>query len=104
MVKSIVLDQPYQGKNEIATDGVFVEIGGVPNTAFFKELGLKTTDEGNIEVDPFQQTNIPGVFAAGDITNGSGGLRQIVTACSEGAVAATSAYKFIKEGKVEHEN
>jgi len=56
-------------------------------------------DEANcIKINSDGSTNVAGVYAAGDITNGSNGLRQIVTAVSEGAIAATSVYKYLKEG------
>mgnify|MGYP003884957071 CR=1 FL=1 len=44
-----------------------------------------------------RSTNIPGVFAAGDITTGSNGFRQIITAVAEGAIAARSVFRYIRE-------
>ena len=76
----------------IKLDGLFVEIGSVPLTVLAGELGVKLEGE-LIKVGGRQETNIDGVFAAGDSTTGSSGFRQIVTACSEGAVAAYSIYK-----------
>jgi thioredoxin reductase (NADPH) len=46
-------------------------------------------------VDKFMKTSVPGVVAAGDVTNGSGDLKQTITAASQGAVAATSAYEYV---------
>jgi len=71
-------------------DGVFVSIGEKPNSVLAKSIGVKTDEKGYITVDRNQRTNLPKIYAAGDIT---GGLRQIVTACAEGAVAANSAYE-----------
>jgi len=51
---------------------------------------------GFINVGKDQKTNIEGVFAAGDITNATGNFKQIITACSQGAVSANSAYNYIK--------
>ncbi|MDP3446792.1 MAG: FAD-dependent oxidoreductase, partial [Eubacteriales bacterium] len=48
---------------------------------------------GSILTDEFMKTNIPGVYAAGDIRNTP--LRQVITACADGAIAATSALEFI---------
>ena len=79
------------GVKEIKTDGLFIEVGAVPVTVLVSELGV-VLDNGLIKVDERQETNIEGVFAAGDITTGSSGFRQIVTAVSEGAVAAYSIY------------
>ena len=74
-------------------DGIFVEIGSIPDEKFLKQLGLKT-EKRYIKVNKKQETNIKGIFAAGDITNNP--LKQIITACGEGAVATTSAYEEIK--------
>lgn len=78
-------------------DGVFIEIGSIPETKLLDDLKIKKDDKGYIITDKNQKTNINGIYASGDITNNS--LKQIITACGEGAVAAYSAYKDIKEGK-----
>jgi thioredoxin reductase (NADPH) len=72
-------------KSKLHIDGVFVSIGEEPQNILAKELGVKLDERGFIIVDKQQRTNIKGVYAAGDIT---GGLRQVVTACAEGAIAA----------------
>ncbi len=69
-------------------DGVFVSIGESPQNDLAKQLKIKLDDQGYIIVDKQQKTNVRGVYAAGDIT---GGLRQVVTACAEGAIAALSS-------------
>ncbi len=75
-------------------DGVFVLIGHDPNTKLLN--GQITLDEsGYIVTDEDMRTNIPGVFAAGDVRRKL--LRQIVTACADGAIAATAAEKYIEE-------
>jgi len=78
-------------------DGVFIEIGSVPAVALPKELGVKLDDNGYIVVDGAMRTNAEGVYAAGDITTGSNMWRQVVTACAEGGLAASSAYIDIKK-------
>lgn len=85
-------------KKEIAIDcdAVFVAIGMRPATDLVAELGVERDTIGYIKVDKEQRTNVPGIFAAGDCCNNP--LKQVVTACSDGAVAAFSAYKFLKEG------
>lgn len=85
MVKSVVLNDG----SELEVQGVFVEIGSDPNTKLAEELGV-TLERGYIVVDKFQKTNIPGVFAVGDVTNSP--LKQVVTAAASGAIAAKSAY------------
>jgi len=81
-------------KKDLKVDGVFIEIGSIPDKKFSKQLGLKT-EKGYLMVNKKQETNIKGVFAAGDITNNP--LKQVVTACGEGAIAATTAYEEIKK-------
>ncbi len=75
-------------KSKLHIDGVFVSIGEEPQNVLAKELGVKLDERGFVIVDKQQRTNVKGVYAAGDIT---GGLRQVVTACAEGAIAALSS-------------
>lgn len=84
-------------KKEMKIDGLFVEIGGISNVKLAKLLGIEL-DGSFIRVNKEQRTNVDGVFAAGDVTNNP--LKQIVTACGEGAIAAFECYKdFVKERK-----
>jgi thioredoxin reductase (NADPH) len=78
---------------KLDVEGLFVEIGSTPSTVLAKELGVKLDSEGYIEVDAGMRTNVDGVYAAGDVTTGSNKFRQIVTAASEGAIAAASAFE-----------
>jgi len=80
-------------KRGLNMDGLFVEIGNIPDDRLAKQLNLKL-DGDYIEVNKKQETNIKGVFAAGDITNNP--LKQIITSCAEGAIAADSAYQELK--------
>ncbi len=95
----IKLDRPYQGKQELAVDGLFVEIGSEPDITLAKQLKLSLDEYNYIKVQPDQATNIKGVWAAGDVTNASNNLRQIVTACAEGAIAAESIFKYLTSQK-----
>ncbi len=96
MMHSIALDREFNHSRKLALDGLFIEIGSVPSTALTKKLGIKLDEEGYIIVDSSQKTNINGIYAAGDITSGSNKFRQIITAASEGAIAAHSVYGFLK--------
>ncbi len=71
-------------------DGVFIAIGYEPVNGLAKQIGLKLTEEGYIVVDERQRTSMPGVYAVGDVT---GGIKQIVTAVSQGSVAAITAFE-----------
>ncbi len=81
-------------KKNLKVDGVFVEIGSSPNVLLAEMLGVNI-DGGQIVVNKKQGTNVAGVFAAGDVTNNF--LKQVVTACGEGAIAADSAYRELIE-------
>jgi len=79
----------------IEAEGVFVEVGREPDRAFAEMMGLRTDEEGYILVNERMETSKPGVFAAGDCTSMWKGLRQIITAAAQGAVAAASAYEYL---------
>lgn len=79
----------------INVNGIFIEIGHVVRRDLIEKLGLKTNEKGEIIVDKHCQTNIPGIFAAGDCTDIP--EKQIVIAAGMGAIAALSAYKYIKD-------
>lgn len=96
-VKSIEIDREYQGSKKIKIDGLFIEVGAIPAVGITKKLGVKTGKGDSIIIDQGGATNIKGIYAAGDITNGSDNLHQIVTAVSEGAIAATSIYGDLKK-------
>lgn len=98
-VENIILDKEYAGKKELALDGVFIEIGNVPMAGLVKELGVELNENGAIKVGKSNETSLRGFFAAGDVTDGSGGFRQIITASAEGAVAARGTFEFLKENK-----
>ncbi len=76
----------------VEADGIFVEVGSVPNSAFAAGL-LAMNEAQEVEVDCFCQTSRPGIFAAGDVT--SVPYKQIIVACGEGAKAALSAASYL---------
>jgi len=80
---------------ELKADGLFVEIGAVPEVALAEKIGVKLDERGYIAVNNMMETNIPGVFAAGDTTNFFGHFKQDITAAAMGAVAATSAFQHL---------
>jgi thioredoxin reductase (NADPH) len=74
--------------SKLPIDGVFVSIGEEPQNVIAKQLGCKIDEKGYVIVGKQQRTSVEGVYAAGDIT---GGLRQVITACAEGAIAALAS-------------
>jgi len=96
MMSSVTLDREFNNSKELNLNGLFIEIGSIPSTVLTKKLGIKLDEEGYIIVDSSQKTNVNGFYAAGDITSGSNKFRQIITAASEGAIAAHSVYEFLK--------
>jgi thioredoxin reductase (NADPH) len=95
-VRSVILESTKTGEiRELQVDGVFVQVGEEPNTKLAKEAGIAVDKDGYIVVDARQETNIPSVFAAGDVT--SGPVKQVATAVGQAAVAATEAFCHIKQ-------
>ncbi|MCZ7385568.1 MAG: FAD-dependent oxidoreductase, partial [Candidatus Methanoperedens sp.] len=96
-VTGVKLDQGYQGNQKLQTDGIFIAIGGVPGTSLIQSLGVKLDDSGHVVVNDEMETNIAGLFCAGDMTDKSKILKQAITAMAQGAISAASVYKFIKK-------
>ncbi len=95
-VSGVHLDKPFEGSDILDVDGVFIEVGADPATQLPKELGCDVDDKGYMKVDTAMRTAVPGVFGAGDITNGSNHFAQFTTAAGEGATAANSAFQYLQ--------
>lgn len=85
-------------KFNLKLDGLFSEIGTDPDVLLSDQLGLEV-DKGYIVVDKEQKTSVEGVWAAGDITTNSSFFRQVITACSEGAVASYGIFSYLQKIK-----
>lgn len=82
------------GQEEIIkSNGIFIEIGSTPSSNLAKELGIQCNDEGYIKVNNKMQTNFPGVYAAGDITDEP--LKQLITSSAQGATAAYAIHEYL---------
>lgn len=93
-VESILLYNTVTGEqNDLPIEGVFIAVGEIPANKLAMDLGVELDKNGYIITDKAQRTNVPGVYAAGDIT---GGFNQWVVACSEGAVAALSLFRDLE--------
>lgn len=98
-VKSIVLDKSYKGSKELKLDGIFVAIGHIVLSDLAKLLKVKLNKAGEVIINhKTSETNIPGIYAAGDVADKP--FKQLITGVAEGCTAAYSAYEFInKKGK-----
>jgi thioredoxin reductase (NADPH) len=95
IVTSVTLKDVKTGETqELAVDGVFVQVGESPNSQLAQAAGVETEEGGCIKIDINQRTSIPGVYAAGDVTNHP--VRQIGTAVGQGITAALEAYSYIR--------
>lgn len=95
-LERVKLSKPFNDSEYLEVDGLFVEIGSEPNVDLPTKLGVQLDEKGYIKVQKDQSTNIEGVWATGDCTDGSNGLRQVITAASQGAISANAIYQYIK--------
>ena len=77
--------------------GLFIEAGSDPSVDLPENLGVELDEQGYIKINTDSSTNVAGVWAAGDITNGSDKFRQVITAAAEGAIAARSISNYLKK-------
>lgn len=95
LVRKVLLYNNKSEENvELEVDGVFVQVGEVPNSEFAREAGIAVNEAGYIVVDVRQRTNKESIYAAGDVTDRP--VKQIGTAVGEGIIAATDAYGYIR--------
>ena len=98
-VKSVVLDREFNGSKELFVDGVFVAIGHIALSDFAKALGVKLNEKGEIMIDhKTSETNINGVYAAGDVADKP--FKQAITGVAEGCTAAYSAFEYINKKNI----
>jgi thioredoxin reductase (NADPH) len=91
IVTGVRIENTKAGKaEEMPVDGAFISIGYEPVNELAKKTGVELDEAGYVKADRRQRTNVPRIYAAGDIT---GGVKQIVTAVGQGAVAAMTAFE-----------
>ena len=95
-VKSVIFDN---GK-EFDIDGVFIEVGSIPNSDLAKRISVKTDEKDEIVINRKSETNIPGIFAAGDVADAP--FKQAITGVAEGVIAAYSAFDYVKKMNIEY--
>ncbi len=84
---------------DVKTDGLFIEIGSVPLSDLARDLGVEFNPDGSIKVNNNQETNVEGVYAAGDVTKSSDAFRQVLVAAAEGSRAANRIYLYLLHTK-----
>ncbi len=98
-VTEVILDNKHKGSNVLKLDGVFGAIGSDPLSELAKKLGVKINDKNEIMIDhKDSSTNVPGVFAAGDVSDKE--FKQAITGVAEGVTAAHSAYQYINNSSI----
>jgi alkyl hydroperoxide reductase subunit F len=90
--ESLIVKSPDGEEKEVAADGAFVELDLIPNSNMVTDL-VDLDEQGRIKIDCSNRTNIPGIFAAGDVTTTF--AEQVLISVGEGAKAALSAYEYL---------
>jgi len=97
LVSSVVLDKEFNGSKELALEGLFVAIGHLVLSDLAKPLGVKLSEKNEIIINhKTSETNVAGIYAAGDVTDKQ--FKQLITGVADGCTAAYSAYEYIKKG------
>ncbi len=95
-VETVLIETP-EGEVELPTDGVFLYVGRDPATAPFRDL-IDLNDDGTVITSNIVHTSSPDIFAAGDVTDNA--LRQVVTAVSDGARAASEVFELLQASEI----
>ncbi len=95
LLREVVVENLKTGEEKVLeVDGAFIALGSSPNSKLAIDLGVNVNKNGEILVKANQTTNIPGFYAAGDVVES---MKQIVVAVGHGAIAADSAYLYVRE-------
>jgi len=92
-VTHVILDKPYNRSARFDVDAVFVAIGHIALSGLAKPLGVRLNQKGEIIINRRSETNIPGVYAAGDV--GDLEFKQAITGVAEGVTGVYSAYQYV---------
>ena len=97
-VTKVKLDSAAGGISEMPTQGVFVEIGRIPLTSMVDELGVAKNEKGEILINVMSETNVPGFYAAGDVSDTE--WKQAIVGVAEGVKAAYMAFEYVSAQKL----
>ncbi len=99
VVKRAILDREFNGSKELEIQGVFVAIGHIPLTEVAKKAGVELNEKNEIKIDhKTSETNVKGVYAAGDVTDKP--FKQAITGVAEGCTAAYSAFNYLTKESI----
>lgn len=90
----VILDKEINNSSKLDLNGLFVAIGMLPQNELATELGVELNKRGEIKIDKKSQTNVEGVFAAGDVTDAE--WKQGIIAAAEGSIAANYAFEYLQ--------
>jgi thioredoxin reductase (NADPH) len=96
-VSGVKLDNPYNDSDSLEVEGVFIAIGGIPNSELAKKIGVEVNDKDEIIINRNSETNVEAVFAAGDVVDTE--FKQAITGVAEGVHAAYQAYRYVNENE-----
>jgi thioredoxin reductase (NADPH) len=95
-LSGLMINSKTKGLRELKIEGLFVEIGSLPANKLAKDMGIELNDYGYVRSDTSMKTNVAGVYVAGDLCDVFGYFKQNITAAASGALAANSAYSYLK--------
>lgn len=97
LLEKVILDKAFNGSKELALNGAFIDIGHIALSDLAKNLGVNLNEKGEIIIDhKTSETNIPGIYAAGDVADKP--FKQAITGVAEGCTAAHSAFEYVSKG------
>ncbi len=97
-VNSVILDKEVKDSKEFPLDALFVEIGHLPVSEIAVQLGVKLNEKNEVPINRLGETNVSGVYAAGDVVDTK--FKQAITGVAEGVTAAYSAYQHVQNEEI----
>ena len=98
LLNSVIFDKEYNGKKELELSGLFIAIGHLVLSDLAEPLDVKMNEKKEIIIDhKTSETNVPGIYAAGDVTDKQ--FKQLITGVADGCTAAYSAFEYLQQNK-----
>jgi len=91
-VNTVILDNPYKGSNELKLDALFIQVGQIPLSDLAASIGAEVNEKKEIIINRASETNIPGLFACGDVVDSK--FKQAITGVAQAVTAANTAYEY----------